>query len=76
MNDFNKTFVLAFYNFYNSFQKIELNSVNCDKKKYVSLKCMQFSKDDVINISMTEFTVKEVTVFRVVTFLDEALRQK
>ena len=62
-NGFDKKFLLTFYN---SFLKIELN---CDKD-HVNFKCMQFSK-----ISMTEFTVKEVTIFRVATFLNEAFRQ-
>ena len=41
MNDFNNTFVLTFYNF---FLKIESN---CDKRKYVNFKYMQFSEDVV-----------------------------
>ena len=42
MVGFHKTFVQAFYN---SFLKIKLT---CDKKKYVNLKYMQFSKEDVV----------------------------
>ena len=40
MNDFDKTFVLAFYN---SFLKIKLNF----DKKYVNFKYMQFSKENL-----------------------------
>ena len=42
MNNFDKTFVLAFWN---SFLKIKLN---CDKENNVNFKYMQFSKDDVV----------------------------
>ena len=42
MNDFDKTFLLAFYR---SFLKIKLS---CDLKKSVNFKYMQFSKEDVV----------------------------
>ena len=42
MNDFDKNFVLTFYN---SFLKVELN---CDKENHVIFKYMQFSKEDIV----------------------------
>ena len=42
MNDFDKNFVLTFYN---SFLKVELN---CDKENHVIFKDMQFSKEDIV----------------------------
>ena len=43
MNDFDKTFVLAFYS---SYLKMKLNFDK--KRKYVNFKYMQFSKEDVV----------------------------
>ena len=42
MNDFDKNFVLTFYN---SFLKVELN---CDKENHVIFKYMLFSKEDIV----------------------------
>ena len=42
MNNFDKAFVLGFYN---SFLRTKLN---CHKRKYISFKYMQFSKKDVV----------------------------
>ena len=39
MNDFDKNFVLTFYN---SFLKVELN---CDKENHVNFKYIKFSKE-------------------------------
>ena len=59
MNDFDKTFVLAFYN--------SENKIKFQLQKYVNFKYMQFSKEDVVYLNMSSdllIDFKDISVLK------------